>query len=228
MANGTLASTDPKLEFVSYHANTSLFALDVLRRRHGPLDEMALLSVGSHMPHLADYLALFDTVHHNSLVETRLPLPAELCPARFVEHRTDFFELPDELHVDAVISHATFHCFNDTRYGNDSSAAGWAKPYAVPAKLRRMFGDRRVPVVFSVSVHRREVLYDGNTVLSHDRVVEAFEAAGFRLVEHFFDYLCGGMTFTPAVLDADFRRSKVLPETASWPGEWVAGNYYFV
>ena len=227
MANGTLASTDPKLEFASYYANTSLFALDVLRR-HGQLNRMSLLSVACHMPHLADYLALFDTVHHNSVVETRLPVPAELCPATFVEHRCDFFDLPDELHIDAVISHAAFHCFNDSRYGNGATAEGWAKPYEVPAKLRRMFGGRRVPVVFSVSVHRQEVRYDGNSVLGHDKLVAAFEGAGFRLAEHFFDHLCGGYAFTPAVLGPELRRSKVLPETASWPGEWVAGNYYFV
>ncbi len=220
-----LASTDPKIEFFSYYANTSLFALDVLRR-HGRLADMSLLSVGCHMPHLADYLALFGTVHHNSLVETSLPLPPDRFPARFVEHRCDFFDLPD-VPVDAVVSHAAFHCFNDSRYGNAAAADGWERPYQVPARLRRMAGDRRVPVVASMSVHRHHVSYDGNAVLGHDRVVAAFEAAGFRLVEHFFDYLCGGMQFDPSFLRPEHRRSKTLPGTASWPGEWVAGNYYF-
>src|SRR5881227_67647 len=97
-----LESSDPRLEFINYYGNTSLFALDVLRRR-GNLSEMKLLSIGSRMPHLADYLGLFHTVHHNTMVRTCLPLPPERFGARLAMHQCDLFEL-GALDVDCVIS----------------------------------------------------------------------------------------------------------------------------
>jgi hypothetical protein len=226
MPIATQPPADPKTEFVNAYANTSLFALSVLRQ-HGPLADMSLLSVGCHMTHLSDYLALFRTVHHNTMAQTHLPISPEFFPATFVEHRMDFFDLPP-LRVDAVISHFAFHCFNDTRYGNTCTTEGWAKPYQVPLKLRQLIGDRRVPIVASVAVNRQHVSYDGNALLGHNELVAAFEAAGFRLAEYFFDYLCGGMSYQPQFMAPEFRRSKELPPVATWPGEWLAGNYFFI
>ena len=220
-----LESTDPKFEFVNYHGNTSLFALSAFRR-HGRLSDMRLLSVACLMPHLADYLGIFDTVHHNTLTETRLPLAAEECPAKLVVHRRDLFELP-QLDVDCVISHAAIHCFNDTRYGNASTTEGWAKPYRAAAKLREIAG-RTVPTVVSVAVHQEEGFFDNNAHLGHARFVESFEAAGFGLKDHFFDYVCGGIAQQPEYLEPAWRRSKTLPpHPPAKPREWVVGNYYF-
>lgn len=219
-----LESKDPKFEFVNYHGNTSLFALAALRR-HGRLSDMKLLSVACLMPHLADYLGIFDAVHHNTLVETKLPVPADRCPARLVLDRRDFFDLP-RLDVDCVISHAAIHCFNDTRYGNACGPDGWQKPYQAAAKLREIAG-RPVPTVVSVSVHREEGFFDNNVHLGHDKFVRSFEAAGFELRDHFFDYVCGGIAQRPEYLELPYRRSKELPPTPGTPREWVAGNYYF-
>ena len=66
-------SNDPKFEFINYYGNTSLFALDVLCK-HGLLAEMKLLSVACLMPHLADYLAIFQ--HRPSQHDGRNALPA--------------------------------------------------------------------------------------------------------------------------------------------------------
>jgi hypothetical protein len=220
-----LESIDPTFEFVNYYGNTSLFALDVLRR-HGRLSDLKLLSVACLMPHLANYLAVFDTVHHNSMTDTRLPVPADQTPAKLVLHRQDLFDLP-RLEVDCVISHAALHCLNDTRYGNANSAAGWAKPYRAAAKLREVAG-RPVPAVVSVAVHRDEGFFDNNAHLGHAAFVRSFEAAGFALRDHFFDYVCGGIAQRPEYLDPAYRRSKDLPPAPpANPREWVVGNYYF-
>lgn len=219
-----LESNDPTFEFVNYYGNTSLFALAAFRQL-GPLADLRLLSVGSLMPHLADYLGLFRAVHHNTMTETKLPLPAEECPAELSLHRQDLFTL-GRLDVDCVVSHAALHCMNDTRYGNARSDAGQAKPYRAAAKLREIAG-RVVPTVVSVAVHREEGLYDNNAHLSHDAFVRSFEEAGFTLRDHFFDYVCGGIPQRPEYLETVYRRSRVLPAVPSSTREWVVGNYHF-
>jgi hypothetical protein len=219
-----LESKDPTFEFVNYYGNTSLFALSALRQ-HGRLEDMRLLSVGSLMPHLADYLALFHTVHHNTMTDTRLPVSPEQSPARLVIHRRDLFEL-SRLDIDCIISHAAIHCFNDSRYGNASSDAGWSKPYRAAQKLREIAGES-VPAIVSVAVHREEGFFDNNTHLAHEKFVRSFEEAGFKLREHFFDYVCGGITQRPEYLETSYRRSKELPPVPAPPREWVVGNYYF-
>jgi hypothetical protein len=221
-----LESNDPQIEFINYYGNTSLFALDVLRR-HGALAEMKLLSIASRMPHLADYLALFHTVHHNTMVQTCLPLPAELFPAKLVMHQRDLFEL-EALDVDCVISHAAIHCMNDTRYGNSQSSDGWQKPYRAAAKIRQIAGSKPTPTIVSISVNHEEGFFDNNTHLSHEKFTRSFEAAGFRLQELFFDYLCGGIPQRPEYMQPQYRRSKSLPEHGGSPKAWVVGNYYFI
>jgi len=219
-----LESKDPRFEFINYHGNTSLFALDVLRR-HGTLAKMKLLSLACLMPHLADYLALFDTVHHNTLVETHLPAPENCYPAKLHIHQRDLFELAP-MPIDCVISHAAIHCFNDTRYGNVNTSTGWEKPYRVAGKLREIAG-RAVPTIVSIAVNREEGFIDNNAHLAHDKFIASFEAAGFALCEYFFDYVCGGIPQQPQYLDWAYRRSKKLPETCASPKHWVVGNYYF-
>jgi hypothetical protein len=219
-----LTSTDPTLEFINYYGNTSLFALDVLRKQ-GRLDQMKLLSIGCLMPHLADYLGLFQSVHHNTLVTTRLPMPPGLFPAKFVEHRMDFFGLP-ALNIDCVISHAAIHCFNDTRYGNARSS-DWQKPYLAAGKLREIAGPKRLPVIVSIAVNREEGFFDNNVHLAHGKFVASFERAGFMLREYFFDYVCGGTSFRPEYLEYGYRRSKHLPSQVESPQQWVVGNYFF-
>jgi hypothetical protein len=220
-----LVSNDPKFEFVNYYGNTSIFALDVLRK-HGRLEEMKLLSIACLMPHLSDYLALFDTVHHNTMVTTKLPLAAELFPAKFVEHQCDFFTLP-RLDVDCVISHAAIHCFNDTRYGNAGQNDGWQKPYQAAAKIREIAGPKQLPCVVSVSINREELFLDNNVHLAHDKFIQSFEMAGFKLREYFFDYVSGGCPQKPEYFELKYRRSKHLPEVNESPKHWVVGNYYF-
>lgn len=219
-----LESKDPAFEFVNYHGNTSLFALDVLRR-HGRPSDMRLLSVGCLMPHLADYLAIFAAVHHATMTETRLPVPPGGCPADLVLHRGDLFDL-GRLDVDCVISHAAIHCFNDTRYGNAPAADGWGKPYRAATKLREIAG-RAVPTVVSVAVHREERFFDNNAHVGHEKFVASFERAGFTLKQHFFDYVCGGIAQRPEYLELEYRRCDRLPAVPASPREWVAGNYYF-
>jgi hypothetical protein len=221
-----LESSDPRFEFFNYYGNTSLFALDVLRR-HGNLPQMKLLSIASRMPHLADYLGLFHTVHHNTMVQTSLPLAAELCPAKLVMHQCDLFELPP-LEVDCVISHAAIHCMNDTRYGNASSPDGWQKPYRAATKIRQIIGDKPTPAIVSISVNRDEGFFENNTHLSHEKFIRSFESAGFHLQEYFFDYLCGGIPQKPLYMQHEYRRSKTLPEASDSPRTWVVGNYYFL
>ncbi|HEX4054774.1 MAG TPA: hypothetical protein VHX86_10960 [Tepidisphaeraceae bacterium] len=221
-----LPPTDHKFEFINAYGNTSAFALQVLRR-HGALEKMSLLSVGSLMSHLADYLAIFREVHHATLVKTCLPFTPEQSPAKFVLHQQDFFTLPS-LDVDCIISHAAFHCFNDTRYGNEHSAEGIQKPYRAAAKLRQIVGEKRVPAVVSIAVNRDEGSFDNNTHLSHDKFIAAFEKAGFGLRDYFFDYLhAGGIPHQDEHFNVEYRRSRQLPESSGSPKDWVVGNYYF-
>ena len=187
---------------------------------------MNLLSLACLMPHLADYLAVFRTVHHATMTATYLPFPAEQSPAKLVLHQKDFFA-PGPLDVDCVISHAAIHCFNDTRYGNVHSAQGFEKPYEAPAKLRHIVGDKHVPAIVSIAVNREEGFFDNNTHLAHEKFVAAFERSGFSLEDYFFDYVCGGIPQKPHYLNPEYRRSKKLPEINESPRHWVVGNYYF-
>ena len=83
-------SEDPKFEFVDYYGNTSLFALRSVRR-HGEFANMDLLSIACLRSHLVDYMSIFRLVHHVTMVETRLPIPAD---PSFHLHQLDFFSLP--------------------------------------------------------------------------------------------------------------------------------------
>jgi len=224
-----LESDDPKFEFINYDGNTSIYALDILRR-HGQLEKMKLFSIAGRMPHFADYLAIFNKVHHVTMVDTCLPFGIEQSPAKLVIHRQDFFTL-DPLDVDCVISHAAIHCFNDTRYGNVNTPEGFQKPYQVPVKLRQIVGDKKVPAIVSIAVNREEGFFDNNVHLAHDKFVAAFGKAGFALRDYFFDYVCGGgIPHKNEYFQTEYRRSKTFPPPSDSPKaarEWVVGVYYF-
>jgi hypothetical protein len=215
-------SEDPRFEFVDYYGNTSIFALRSILR-HGEFKDMNLLSVACLRAHLVDYMSIFRSVHHVTMAQTRLPIPPD---PSFHLLQQDFFSLPS-LDVDCVISHAAIHCFNDTRYGNAHSAEGFQKPYQVPAKLRQIIGQKKVPVIVSIAVNREEGFFDNNAHLAHDKFVAAFEDSDFQLQDYFFDYLCGGIPQTPQCLEVEYRRSKTLPKATGSRWHYVIGNYYF-
>lgn len=215
----------PDLEYVDFYGNTSLFALEVLRRR-GPLGEMRLLSLGNKMAHLADYLALFAKIYHNTMIQTAVPSQQSF--AELILLREDFFALPP-LPVDCVISQAAIHCLNDTRYGNRGSTAGWKKPYQAAQKLREILGSKSVPVIVSIAAHHTDSFIDDNARLAHEEFISSFAKAGFTLQEHFFDYLCYGLPFRPEYLELGYRRSQHLPPIEqAGPYNYVIGNYYFL
>ncbi|MGA9996659.1 MAG: hypothetical protein WBP93_14675 [Pyrinomonadaceae bacterium] len=218
----------PDLEYIDFYGNTSLFALEVLQQ-HGALQEMRLFSLGNKMAHLADYLALFSTVYHNTLLQTAIPFADEHGAGKLVLLKEDFFGLP-KLEVDCVISHAAIHCLNDTRYGNRGSMSGWQRPYQAAAKLREIVGDKSLPVIVSIAAHKTESFIDDNARLSHEKFVASFSEAGFTLQKYFFDYLCYGLPFRSEYFDTEYRRSQCLPTPAQAPGEYhyVIGNYYFL
>jgi len=198
-------------------------------QQHGPLHEKRLLSLGNRMSHLADYLALFGTVYHSTWLKTYFPVPSGENSGNIVLLERDFFEL-DPIDLDCVISQASIHCLNDSRYGNTGTGPGWQRPYQAAAKLRHIIGDRAIPVVVSIAVHRTESLIDDNARLAHEKFVQSFLDAGFSLQQYFFDYLCYGMPQRTEYLDVKYRRSRDLPTEAQAPSEYnyVIGNYYFL
>jgi|GEM_PF-3664402 len=225
---GDLICGESKLEFIDFYANTSLFALEVIQR-HGSLHKKRLLSLGNRMSHLADYVAVFGTVYHSTWLRTYFPVPPNASPGNLVLLEGDFFEL-NPMDIDCVISQASIHCLNDSRYGNEGSGRGWQRPYQAAAKLRQIIGDRSIPVVVSIAVHRNESLIDDNARLEHDKFVQSFLDAGFSLQEYFFDYLCYGMPQRTEYLGVQFRRARDLPtdEQAASDFSYVIGNYYFL
>jgi len=226
---GALADQlEHEVEFIDFWSNTSLFALEAIQG-HGPLKDMSLLSIGNRMSNLADYVALFDTVYHSTLLNTLMPDALDGSPRRLKILKNDFFDLPP-LEVDCVISQAALHCLNDTRYGNEGSTSGWQRPYQAAAKLRQIIGNKSIPVVVSIAAHRQESLIDDNARLAHDKFVESFLTAGFSLKDYFFDYLCYGMPARIEYMDARYRRAKELPADKEAASEYnyVIGNYYFL
>lgn len=227
---GSIAANDleDKLEFIDFWSNTSLFALEVLQK-HGPLKQMRLLSLGARMANLADYIGLFGTVYHNTTLKTVFPVALDRSPSQLILLRGDFFDLP-AMDVDCIISQATIHCLNDSRYGNQATRIARQRPYQAAAKLRQIIGERSIPVVVSIAVHRTEALIDDNARLAHEKFVQSFLSAGFSLQEYFFDYFCFGMPQLTQYLDVRYRRAKDLPtdEQASSEYNYVIGNYYFL
>lgn len=217
-----------KVEFIDFYGNTSLFALEVMQR-HGTLNQMRLLSLGNRMSHLADYVAVFGTVYHSTLLKTLFPIATTGPSRNLVVLEEDFFQLTP-LPVDCVISQASIHCLNDSRYGNPANKAGWRRPYQAAKKLREIIGERSIPIVVSIAVHRKESMIDDNARLSHEEFVESFRDAGFSLREHFFDYWCHGMPQRAEYFKEQYRRATELPKDEQAPSEYnyVIGNYYFV
>lgn len=215
---------ESKIEFIDFYGNTSLFALEVMQR-HGSLNQMRLFSLGNRMSHLADYVAVFGTVYHCTLLKTLFPAAAT---RNLVVLEEDFFELT-QLPLDCVISQASIHCLNDSRYGNQANKAGWQRPYQAAKKLREIIGERSIPIVVSIAVHRKESWIDDNARLSHEKFVASFRSAGFSLREHFFDYCCSGMPQRPEYFEEQYRRATELPTDEQAPSEYnyVIGNYYF-
>lgn len=214
-------------EFVDSYANTSMFALESLSQM-GDIRKMRLLSISTRVSHLADYCAIFDSVIHNTMLNTAFPFDSTACPKRRLSViYGDFFDLPP-LDVDCVISHAAIHCFSDSRYRN-SPEESLAKPYATAKKLRTIIGESRIPVIVSVAVLHEGVFIDDNAHLSHSKFVESFQNAGFELQNHFFDYLTGGMEHRPEYFFPEFRRSNTLPDLRGKSAAWnyVIGTYLF-
>jgi hypothetical protein len=221
-----LVETDARLEYIDYYGNTSLFALEVLRT-YGPLNQMRLLSLGSRMANLADYLSLFSVVYHSTVVETFFPIQANKFPAKLVLLQGDFFELPT-LEVDCVISPATIHCFSDISYGNIRSRDRWQRAYKAAVKLRQIVGEKPVPVIVNIAVNKNEYFSNRHIHLAHEKFIDSFAKAGFALQEYFFDYLSGGLPRRPEYFDVQYRRAKRLPPPSSSPSDCVVGNYYFL
>ena len=216
-----------KVEFIDFYGNTSLFALEVMQRQ-GTLKQMRLLSLGNRMSHLADYVAVFGTVYHSTLLKTLFPVATTGPSGNLVVLEEDFFELTP-FPLDCVISQAAIHCLNDSRYGNQADKAGWQRPYQAAQKLREIIGQRSIPIVVSIAVHRTESRIDDNARLSHEKFVESFRGAGFSLREHFFDYCCFGMPQRAEYFEEQYRRATELPTDEQAPSEYnyVIGNYYF-
>ena len=223
-----LIDAQAKLEFIDFYGNTSLFALDVIQR-HGPLNEMRLFSLGNKMAHLVDYVAVFGTVYHSTWLKTFFPVPPHAGAGNLVVLEGDFFEL-NPMDIDCVISQASIHCLNDSRYGNKGTGPGWRRPYQAAEKLRQIIGNKSVPVVVSIAVHRSESLIDDNARLEHESFVQSFLNAGFSLQDYFFDYLCYGMPQRIEYLDVRYRRAKELPTDEQAPSDYnyVIGNYHFL
>ncbi len=216
------------MAYVDFYAHTRLFALEILRQRGRPLQEMTLFSLGNKLAHVADYLALFGRVYHNTMLKTAIPVEVDQCPAELTILQEDFFSLP-RLELDCVISQAAIHCLNDTRYHNEGSADGHQRGYQAAQKLRQIIGSKSIPVIVSIAVHDTECFIDDNSRLAHDKFVASFAAAGFTLQEYFFDYLCQGLAHRPEYFEARYRRSKSLPTIAEFRSDWsyVIGNDYF-
>src|SRR5262245_66468849 len=53
---------DPRIEFVDFYGHTSFFALEKLRERGTPLEEMSLFSLGNKMEDLDEHQALTGAV----------------------------------------------------------------------------------------------------------------------------------------------------------------------
>jgi hypothetical protein len=231
-SNSSVASSatsfDETVEYIDFWSNTSLFALEVLQE-HGPLKQMRLFSLGNRMANLADYVGLFDTIYHCTTLKTVFPVAPENSPSKLVLLQEDFFDLLP-LDIDCFISQAAIHCLNDSRYGNQGTNNGWARPYQAAAKLRQIIGNKSVPIVVSIAVHRTESLIDDNARLDHEKFVRSFADSGFSLRSHFFDYLCEGLPKRDEYQDVRYRRAAELPTAAdaSGPYNYVIGNYYFL
>jgi hypothetical protein len=206
----------PAPEQPDYYAVASRYALERLRE-HGDFSRMTLLCCTARMCHLADYVAIFGSVHHSSIVETDWP-PGRKDP---IFHHGDFFDL-QPLAIDCVISHATMHCVGDTRYGNAKTAM--ERAYQFPGHLRSIAG-KTVPTFVTVAVNREERNWENNRCLSHDRVVKSFVDAGFALRDFYFDYLSGGSNNNRQFHNC--RQEKALPVIGTEGIQYVVGTYYF-
>jgi hypothetical protein len=213
------------VEIADHYANTSLYFLELLAKR-GALCDMRVLSLGSRVSHITDYVGLFRTLYHNTTVPTYLPMDESELSGRFVLLERDFFELPP-LEVDAVISQAAIHCLSDSRYGNQPSL-NERRPYAVGRKLRQILPLRPVPIVVSVAVNRDEYLLDTLTHLSHDAFIESFTSEGFALQDSYFDYLSGGWPLEEEYQKPQYRRHPFLPVSSVAQWHYVQGTYFFL
>jgi hypothetical protein len=215
-------------EYIDSYGNTSMFALDVVRKK-GDVSRMRLLSLGCRMNHLADYAQIFQSVHHNTMLDTHIPIVAENGNEKLVTLRKDFFTL-SPLDVDCVISQATLQCYNWTAYGNQDFGSDVRKSYRVPQKLRSIIGEKSIPIIISVPVGHEEHLFDNNAHLSAETFVNSFTDAGFNLQLHFFDYVSGSLPLLPEYLKPEYRRASSLPGRDILDNEWkyVIGNYYFL
>src|SRR5438128_2073382 len=82
-ASDTVVSeTSSKLEHIDYYGNTSLYALEILKQ-NGLFSGLQLLSLGSRMAHLADYLALFSAIYHSTMVDVVLPVDPQILSTRW-------------------------------------------------------------------------------------------------------------------------------------------------
>lgn len=220
------SESDYNLEFIDYYGNTSLFALDCLKD-FGPLNELRLLSIGCRMAHLIDYIALFKSVYHNTTVDTSFPIPVEGFGKPVSLNKGDLFNLP-KLDIDCIISHGVFHCVDDKRYHNDLQNNQSRRPYIVAGKLREIIGTKKIPIIVSIAVNEEDYFGERFAFLAHEKFVQSFADAGFKLQNYFFDYLCDGMPVKKEHFEHTYRRTQILPGKKYSELDYVHGNYFFL
>ena len=112
-------------EVIDFWGNTSLFALEVIQR-HGPLNEMSLLSLGNRMAHLADYVAVFGKVYHSTLLKTMFPVSLNSVRKRVLR---GFFQLLLILNVHCGTENVDFNA--EPVVSTSGTKAGCRCPYQV-------------------------------------------------------------------------------------------------
>ena len=211
-------------ESFSYYAVTQAFMNSVLKEYGN-----AILSVGGRVEHIVSHLPLYSKVIHVTMIPIeKIGELKELqgyLNFEIKEINKDFFEIEKEalagVDVETCISHATLHCMNDARYGNDESKS--IRGYLFAKKLVELCPKIKHVVISAAVSNVDKAVTTYSRSLDNGLLIQSFLDQNFELKRCLYD---------KGVLHANNygvneRFSEEFPSSFCDDHVYVLGNYYF-
>ena len=215
-----------EVENYGYYSATTMFMHRKMKEIWGE-EKINLLSVGGRVAYVVPMIPFCTNLLHLSMIpmEEKDELKNICDNCNINQMVGDFFEFrstEEFKRINVLVSHATIHCMNDTRYGNDVSNREF-KSYLFAKKLVELCPNIKYAIV-SVPVNLEEAIVNNSTHLSDRKFIKSFEDEGFRLESCLYDKKC----LSENEYECGERFSKEFPIDYGRQHQYVVGNYCFV
>lgn len=217
------------VEDYDYYSLTTAFMINELKNElkneGGGFEGKICLSVGCKIGYLVVMLPLFKKVIHSTMEEMcEKEEVNKIFENKIMEVCGDFMQLAEEeslKEVEVVLSHATIHCMQDSRYGNKFVEG--ETPYCFSNKLSSICPNAK-HIIVSVPVNDNDNIVDNGSWLCDQKFIDSFVSNGYRIQAKLYDKNC----LAQNLYDVNDRVSREFPREYAKNHAYIIGNYHFV